>query len=409
MNIWLINHHASKKGRHVNLALELYKLGHNVTIFSASFKHNLYKEMKEYPPGVNWLIEDEQDFVRIWIKTPPYYGNGIKRFINQMVFTLRSVKTGLKLDKPDVIIGSSVHLLAGVAGYYLARKMNLPFVFEVRDLWPQTLIDLGALKEKSPVTFFFKKIEEFLYKKADKIISVLPLGVNYITALGVDKEKIIHIPNGANLRWFDKCKENDIDNEELGNVFLENQAKTIFTYTGSFGIANGLQTVVEAAKIIQKKNIENVHFLLVGAGPEKDKLIKKAEKWKLENITFGERVKKDLIPWILVQSDCCIFHLKDTPVFKYGISSNKIFDYLASGNPMISAVNTPNDFSEIADCGFSIPPENPEMLAEAVINISNMAEEKKREWGTNGRKYVEANHDYSILARKLETLLDSLI
>lgn len=407
-NIWIMNHHATTKCRHSYFAQQLGNRGHNVKLFATSFKHNDFKEIKKYPDDKYSFKESEESYQRVWIKTSPYKGNGLKRLFNQISFAYRSYKVGSKMKKPNIIIGSSVHLFTCLAAFFLAKKHNVPFIFEVRDLWPQTLIDLGVLSNKNPVTIFFRFLEKFLYKKADKIISVLPEGDKYISSLGINKEKIVHIPNGVDLIWFDNNAEGEIENEKLNDFFINTEG-LIYSYTGAHGLANGLETLVKAAKKIQNKGIKGINFLLVGSGPEKDRLIKLAKQYNLKNLTFIPRVNKNIVPKILIKSDVCLFHLRETPVFKYGISSNKIFDYLASGKPMISALKATFDFADVANCGIAILPENPEKLADAVIKMSKMTESERKKFGENGRKFVEQNHDYAILADRLLKVIEEVM
>jgi len=155
MKIWVINHHAVGPGRHSNICRLLALKGHDVVLIASSFKHNQFKELVDYDNNSFFKTETEDGYKRVWIKTPPYQSNGVKRIINQLAFTWHTLSVGRGMDPHDIVIGSSVHLFAAWAGYVLARRFRTPFIFEVRDLWPQTLVDIGALKDKSVVTLFF--------------------------------------------------------------------------------------------------------------------------------------------------------------------------------------------------------------------------------------------------------------
>jgi len=409
INIWIINHHATLNGRHVKLAKELTNKNHNVTIFSSSFKHNRFIETKEYKNGEYFLEESFNTHNRIWVKTPSYKNSYAKRFLAQVVFYHRVTKIADKRKKPDVIIGSSVHLFAGLAGKKIAKKNDIPFLFEVRDLWPQTLIDLDIISDKHPVTLLFKFLEKHLYKSADKIITVLPKGDDYISDLGIDRNKVIYIPNGVDLDWFDSKYDEELKDQNLKNYFDNKKDKFIFAYTGAHGISNGLDTVVEAAKILENKGMDDIRILLVGDGPEKDKLIKKVKKHNLNNIGFIDRVEKDEVPKILKNSNANISIRVESDVHQYGVSMNKIFDYLASKRPMISAIGAPKDFAEISGSGIKIPPNDPQKLAESFIDIYNMSEDKRKILGKNGREFVKNNHTYSVLAKKLIATIEDVI
>lgn len=408
MNIWILNHHARDTGRHPSLAEYLTRLGENVTLFSSSFEHNNFVETKEYDK--NFFIEENvKEYKRIYIKTPKYKGNGVKRLLNQLVFSVNTYKAGRRVlkdgNKPDVIMGSSVHLFTGLSAYFLARKTNTKFVFEIRDLWPKTLVDLGALKEKSLLTRLFYLLEKFLYKKADLIISVLPDADKYIENLGIDYQKIVHIPNGIDLEYMDESLENDDIRRKVKDLMKGYSNEFVVSFTGAHGKANGLETIIETARILQDVELEEqikTRFLLVGEGPEKEKLINKVKRHSLSNVTFINRMPKSYIPHILNQSNVCLFHLVDTPVFNYGISSNKIFDYMYSGKPVIFAVKSSNDFAKLAECGITVQPENPTDFADAIKKMKNLDEVKLLEYGFNGKEYVRVNHSFNELAAKLK-------
>ena len=174
-------------------------------------------------------------------------------------------------------------------------------------------------------------------------------------------------------------------------------------------LANGLNTVVEAAKILNDEGVNNIDFLLVGDGPEKDNLIKMSKELKLNNITFMPEVKKDMVPAILNKSDICITIVKKSKVHQYGISMNKNFDYLASGKPIIFAIEAYNDLVKQSNSGISVSPEEPGKLAKAIIRLANMSSNERKQLGRNGRKYVEQYHDYEILTDKLVKVMEELI
>lgn len=406
----MINHHAVTTGRHSFFAGELNKRGHTVLLFAASFEHNQFQETIDYPDGKKHLKKDDRrGFERVWIKTPHYSRNNSKRVINQLVFAYRTILVGMKINEkqPDIIIGSSVHLFAVLAAYILAVKYKVPFIFEVRDLWPQTLIDIGALAERSPITYLFRIIERFLYKKADCIISLLPKAQDYIASLNIDCKKVVYIPNGIDLKWFDTNLEKPDLGDELITLFKDTlRDKMVFSYTGAIGIANGLDTVIDAAKLLTSSL--KIHILVVGAGPEKERLLTRVETEGIKKVSFVESVEKDLVPYILSNSDVCILIAKKSKVHRYGVSMNKIFDYLASRKPIISALDTNVNIIEEANCGLFVTPDNPEALAQAVLEMVNLSTEERKRLGYNGRRYVEEHHEISILTDRLLAVIENL-
>jgi len=402
-----MNHHAREYGRHPSLAKYLSKDGLDVTLFSASYIHNTFEETKTYKNKEYYIEEEINGYERVYIKTPKYKTNGIKRLINQIAFAYYSYKRGKEKiateTTPEVIIGSSVHLFTGISAYLLAKKANAKFIFEIRDVWPQTLIDLGTLKKNSIVTKLFQKMEKYLYKKADLIISVLPNAEEHITKYNINKDKIVHLPNGIDINNHEKALQTKFIAKEAVQYFREKKDSFIVTYTGAHGIANGLDTLLTTANLFKKE--PQIQFLLVGDGPEKENLIQQATDMNLDNVTFLNRVEKNQVNHILKHSDICLFHLNKTPVFKYGISSNKLFDYMISGKPMIFAVETSSNFVEKSGNGISIEPENPSEMKKAILKLQSLNNKDLNEMGVNGIKYVNENHDLKKISLKLKNYI----
>lgn len=394
MNIWIFNHHAltpdmSGGTRHYDFAKELTKRGHKVTIIASSFHYSKYQEMKEYGDK-EYLQETIEGIDFIWIKTPAYFGNGIGRVINMLFYTFKVLKIMpiSNLSKPDIIIGSSVHLFAVWAAYKLAQKYKTPFIMEVRDLWPQTLIDMGISKWH-PFILLLGRLERYLYKKADKIISNLPYSYDYIGQF-VEREKFIWISNGVDL-------------SNIKYTPKEQSEKFVISYAGVIGVANNLQTLLHAAK--ELKNKEDIYFRIVGEGAEKEKLKKFVKENNLQNVSIENSVPKSEVSKILQNSDVLYFNLKDSPVFNYGISSNKLFDYMASGRVVIFSTNAKNNPIKDANAGYSIAPDDVEQLEKTILEIYNLTDEERIKIGEKIRAYAEENYSIEILTHKLEKLL----
>lgn len=394
MTIWILNHHAltpqmSGGTRHYDFAKELISRGHKVVIISSSFHYSKYSELKEYD-NKDYIKEDIDGIEWVWLKTPPYMGNGVARVKNMLSYTHKAITIlpTLNLPKPDIIIGSSVHLFAVYAGYRLSLRYKTPFVIEVRDLWPQTLIDMGISKWH-PFILLLGWLEKFLYKKADKIITNLPYASNYISKF-TDSHKVEWISNG-------------VDSSSVTYAKPENKQTLRVTYTGALGVANNLSLLVELAKTKPK----DVEFLIVGDGVERAKLLQLSNG--LENIQIKEPVAKDEVPKILQDSDILYFNLKDSPVFRYGISSNKLFDYMASGRVVIFSSNATNNPIKECNGGITIEPDNIEVLHNAIMQIQNMSHEQRVQLGNNNRDYCEKNYDIKVLVDKLEKILLEVI
>jgi len=400
MNIWIFNHHAltpqmAGGTRHFDFAQELVSRGHSVTIFAASFHYAQHKELKTYSSSY-YLKEVIEGVTFIWLQTRPYKGNGLGRVLNMLDYMFKVQKVAHTIsNKPDVIIGSSVHLFAVYAAYKVAKKLQVPFVMEVRDLWPQTLIDMGISKWH-PFILLLSKLEVFLYNRADKIITLLPNASQYITKLGIAKEKITWISNGVALQ--DYSQEITPSSKGLFTV----------TYTGSLGKANVMHTFFEAAKALQDKNPKIV-FQVFGDGDLKPYFANYIQQHHLTNITLYPSVPKDEIPNILMQSDLLYVGLLDSPLYRYGISLNKIFDYLASTTPIIFASNAYNNPIEEAKAGITISPENTQSLVEAILKYNALPKNQLQKNHKHVFQFVEKNYSIQTLTTKLETLLKGLI
>ena len=400
MNLWLVNHYAilpQQAGgtRHYTLARELVERGHQVTIVASSFDHTTQQEM-HLRDGASSRLEVVDGVRFLWLRTPPYSGNSARRLWNTMVFArkvhgLRAADLG---GPPDVVLGSSPHLFAAWAAERLARRHRVPFVLEVRDLWPQSLVDLGNFSEGHPFIRWLEYIERGLYRRANRIVTLLPGAGEHIVQKGGRPERIVWIPNGVGTDGLPPPKPpTPKDTIEL-------------MYAGTHGLANGLQVILEAA---DKLRTAPVRFRLIGDGPDKPRLMAEAEKRKLANVTFEPPVPKKQIPDLLREADAFLMVLRDSPVFRWGVSPNKLFDYMAAARPIIFSVNTSLNPVESAGAGITVPAENADALAGAILRLLSMSPEERWEMGLNGRKYVEINHDLSRLSSKLESVLEDAL
>lgn len=398
MNIFIFNHHATTPAmsggtRHYDFAKELIKRGHTVTIVASSFHHSKFIECKVYDQK-KYLCESVDGVNFVWIKTPAYYGNGFGRVINMISYTIRVLRyiPEMKLIRPHIIVGSSVHLFAVYAAYRLSKKYHTPFVMEVRDIWPQTLVDMGMSKFH-PFIIMLSFLERFLYRKADKIISNLPYAYEHIGKYVV-KDKFVWISNG-------------VDMSSILYLPKERSEKFIISYTGAIGVANNLGILLEAANRLKYK--EDILFRIVGDGAEKDKLAKLIIDNNLSNISLENPVAKKDVTGIFQKSDILFFNLKDSPVFKYGISSNKLFDYMASGRVIIFSSNARNNPIKEASAGYSIMPDNCDELEKTILEIYNLSYEKRNEVGLKVKNYVEENYSIDVLVDIFENVLLSTI
>lgn len=407
-SVWIFNHHAVAPDlpggtRHFDLGKELVKRGYKVTIFASSFHHQLHKETR-LPKGEFWKIEDIDAIKFVWIKTFQYKRNDWKRILSMISYMIRSYLLGRRIarlnpniPKPNVIIGSSVHLLAVLAAYYIAKYYKAKFIMEVRDLWPQTIIDIGQMSEKNLLIKILQSLEKFLYRRAERIITLLPLANEYITSCGINEKKIVWIPNGVDLERFGDISE-----------VKKTYAQFKVMYLGTHGRVNALDVLLDVAKIIQDNKYYKIKFILKGDGTEKKNLISYKNKLKLRNMEFRDPVKKTCVNKILKEADVLVSPMKDSTLYKYGISYNKEFDYMASSKPIILAGNPANNIVEKARCGITTAPEDPEAFASAIIELYHLPKEEREAMGKRGRKYVEKYHSIPVLADKLEKVISEV-
>jgi glycosyltransferase involved in cell wall biosynthesis len=302
-------------------------------------------------------------------------------------------------EKPHLIIGVTVHPFAALAAYILAVLKRTPFIFEVRDLWPLTLIEFGRLSEHSPIAWAMSALEWFLCHRAAKIITTVPGGGEYFKERGVPRDKTVWIPNGLDLSRYSNMKRYD------GNVSLP------FTvmYVGGHVYAFALDVILRAAQLNNGSGGSGVQFVFVGGGQEKPNLIRLSQDLGVDNVEFRDVVPKNDLYKVMEQADAFVLCMRDRPrLYKYGVSFNKLCDYLACGRPVIFAGSP--FYNPIADAraGIVIPPENPRELAAAIRMLADLNPEERVRMGQNGQQYVKEHHDINILTEKLESVLKSV-
>jgi glycosyltransferase involved in cell wall biosynthesis len=333
------------------------------------------------------------------VRTPPYGGNDGTRIANWAAFALSAFVVGMRSARPDVVYASSPHLLSGVAGWAIARLRGARFVLEVRDLWPQILVDTGRMRAGSPMHRLVRALELFLYRRADAIV-VLAEGVaQAIIDDRIPPERIHFIPNAADPADFVAT----LPRADLRARYGFDGVTII--YAGAHGPANGLDFVLDAAAEVAA-DLPHVRFVLVGDGLSKPALMARAEREHLANVTFLEAVPKQEMPDLLAATDAGLHVLADLPLFLYGVSPNKLFDYMAAGLPVLT--NTAGEVGEIVkrnDAGVVVEPAQ---LASGVRQLVAVGAAERARWGDNGRQFTGRERNRSLMARRLQDLLDRL-
>jgi len=339
-----------------------------------------------------------------FVPVTPYGSNGLARIANWVSYaltaTVRCLFSGGK--PPKLVYASSPHLLAGLAGAVIAGFYRVPLVLEIRDMWPKVLVDMGQLTTSSPIYRVLAGLESWLYRRADRIV-VLADGVGKsLVETGVPAEKITVIPNAADPAFF----ETDLTRAQARAAY--GFESLTFVYTGAHGPANGLDLLLEAAATIGDDDPEiDVEIVLVGDGLSRPSLIEQARTLGLTNVRFLDSVAKREIPRLLQAADVGIHCLADVPLFHYGVSPNKVFDYMAAGKPVLT--NTPGVVSalvETADAGLAV---SPGLLADGISRMTKAGEEQRSTWGSNGKRFMSENQSRQAMAARLGELLDELV
>lgn len=415
--IWILNHYAGnmyfdKGGRHYSFAKYLKIEGYDPIIFCCNRKHgnndNYIKEDKQ------WIkcIEQEINVPFIFIKGCPYHNNK-ERVFNMLDF-YRNVKRAArayagKYGSPDIIYASSVHPLTLVAGLQLAKQYNVKCICEVRDLWPETIVSYSKRFRKNNLLIQLLYLgERWIYQKADALIFTMSGGKKYIKEKGwnikgkkkIDLNKVYHINNGVDLSDFDdkaktyKFPDADLDNEGIYKI----------VYTGSVRRVNNLGIILDCAKRITERKIK---FFIWGDGDEIDALKERVKNEDISNVDFKGRIEKMYIPSVINRADLTLLHWEMSPILRFGVSYNKLFEYLAAGKPIFSTVCP--DFSIINKykCGRETNGFSPEEIASGIMEIFNDSKENQERMSLNARK-AAADFDFKNMTIKLIDIIENI-
>lgn len=401
--IWLVNQYSSTPetamgGRHYYLAEELAKKGHQVYVVAGSYSH-LLRKPKVFN-GKYFIEEIHPNFSFVWVNLPLYnQAHSKQRVINWFKFSwaLIGLKQFIK-EKPDVILYSSPSPIGSFGAQYLARFFKVPFIFEVRDIWPLTLVELAGHSPKHPFIRLMQWIEDRSYKKAKYVFSNLFNAIEHMQTRGLQAEKFHWIPNGVSLA--EVSTKEPLSFEVLTQI---PQNKFIIGYTGTIGVANAIDDLIKAAQFVS--HISDIHFILVGSGKEKNGMIKKVQELGLNNITFIDAIPKKQIQSMLEQFDTCYIGWQKNSLYRFGIAPNKLPEYLYAGKPIIHAFSGKGDIVQQANAGVTVEAENPQAIANAIVKVYGLSQEKRTEFGNNGKKYVLQHLNYATLAEKLERII----
>ena len=386
-NVLVFNHFAAPRGeaggtRHVELFGRIEGWDHLVIA-------------SDLNPQTGRRVGPEPGFAVV--RVPEYTTNGGRRVLNWAAYAARATVLGLRQRRVDVVYGSSPHLLAPLGAWVVSVVRRAPFVLEIRDLWPQVLVDMGTLRESSKAYAVLRRLEELLYARAKAIVVMAEGSRTALVARGIAPSKIHYIPNGPDPAEFVPSADRDSLRAQWGF------SRFTALYTGAHGPANCLDLLLDAAAEVGDLDVDVV---LVGGGVEKQRLVDRVAGEGIVNVRFLDPIPKSDIPDILAAADLGLHVLADVELFRSAVSPNKVFDYMAAGLPVLT--NCPgivSDLIESTGAGWTCPPAG---LGEALRAAAEASSDQRAAAGALGREWLVANQSRSAMAGRLSKVLDGL-
>ncbi|HLP15493.1 MAG TPA: glycosyltransferase family 4 protein [Bacteroidota bacterium] len=402
MNILLLNHYAGSQTygmefRPHSFAREWVKAGHSVRIVAASFSHLRHQQ----PVTTGTITTEAIDGIQYyWIKTPAYKGNHLQRALNIFSFVVKLMlhrKTILSDFTPDIVIGSSTYPLDNIVAHQIARQFKATHVYEVHDLWPLSLTDLSGMSAHHPFVLLMQWAEHYAYKTVDAVISLLPYAETHMRAHGLALNKFYCVPNGIDISDpVGDASEIPVLHRQVLNRLRERNA-FIVGYAGGHAISNALDTFVKSAIHLTRNDAA---LVLVGTGTEKERLMRRAKHLSLSNVYFLPPVPRRSVQPLLRSMDALFIGWQNKPIYRYGVSPNKLMDYMLSGKPIIHANKVGNDIVAECGCGISVAPENSYAIARAIRSLMKMSVEARDEMGRKGSASIQRHYQNKDLALK---------
>jgi glycosyltransferase involved in cell wall biosynthesis len=362
------------------------KAGYEVNVISGSYNHLF---LHQPPSDKLFNFEDVPGGNFIWVKLRKYKAeNFVGRLFSWIEFLFKLYLYPIeKTNSPHIVLVSSMSIFPILYAFSLKKKFATKIIFEVRDIWPYTPVDLGGFSHRHPFILLLGYLEKLGYKKADLMVSVLPGLRNHLkNVLGYERETV-WIPNGIDLN----VSKRDIEKEIKDSPFT-------IMYTGALGIANAMEYIIEAAMLLKEN--KDIQFRIIGEGPEKIKLKAYLIKENMENVIIEDKVPKAIVYNILMEADLCIISWRNKNIYKFGVSANKYNDYMLAAKPILSASNIDDDPVIMAKCGLQVEPESPQAIANGILKLKEMTQESRREMGKNGLVYVTENRSYAKIAQQ---------
>jgi glycosyltransferase involved in cell wall biosynthesis len=382
--------------RHYYLARHLVDLGYRVTLVSGSYSHLFTRPPKV---GERFTRETIDGIEYLWVDVPRYPSSkSFGRLWNMIVFAWRI--RGLRFSGNPHILVSSPSLFPIRTARKWAKNFRSKLLFEVRDIWPLSLVELSGISRHNPLVRWMEGCETFAYRHANRVISLLPRAREYFVSRGMDPEKFVYLPNGVETEEpGSRCRSLP---PSLDAVLPRD--KFIVAYTGTLGIANNLEYLLEGAEALRDE--EDIHFVLLGQGGEKERLQSQARERGLSNVTFLDAVPRETVGAFLERVDAAFISLLPEKLFRFGVSPNKLFEYMNAKRPVIWAVEAGNNPVEEAECGYSVPLGDISKLREAILRLKALSPQERETLGQNGYNFLREHHTYRKLAEKLAEIIE---
>lgn len=405
MRIQLVTHYYPPESnapanRMSELARAWIAAGHEVSVVTCTPSH---PGGRPFPGYANPLIHRETldgvEVVRLGTFLAANQGVA-RRSLNYLSFLIAVVVNLPRLPTADVVISTSPQFFAGLAGAALAKTRRVPWVFEVRDIWPESVTAVGALR-KGLATRLLERLERWAYRSADQVVAVSPAFVAHIAERGPLAQRVAVVENGVDLHRFQR--------RELTGDFRARHGlngKVVVGYVGTHGMAHALETILQAAVLTRQR--DDICYLMVGAGAERDRLLKLKEELALDNVIMLGHQPRDAMPEIWSSLDVSLVMLRRSELFARVIPS-KMFEAMAMERPVLLAVDGhAREIVERGDCGRFVEPEDPGALAAAVLALADDPEIRAR-LGANGRRFVARNYDRAQLAKRYLATIEAVV
>lgn len=366
-----------------------------------------YDYLNRRPGGRKKRSEVTAGGVRfVWLQTGSYTGNDRRRVRSMLSYTWRAFWAAVRLrPRPAVIIASSPHPLAGLAGSVAARALGIPWVFEVRDFWPSALLDLGAFRRGGLTHRALLLVERMAYTSSARVVVVPPRGHLRLRELGLDERKVAHIPNGTQPERVRGPLPATLD-----TVLQTLRGKFLIVYAGALGVPQSFESTLEGmARLRERDNpmADGVALLLIGSGVRREQLVKRVHDLNLTNVLFHPPVPKSAIGTVLAKADACLIQLGALDNFKYGLSPNKLFDYFGAAKPVLIASAYPTVVDETST-GVRFRPGDPDAFADAVVRLIQTSVSEREAMGERGRELVRTRYSLDAIAGQYEHLIEEV-